>query len=89
MSRRVVLVVLVLIMASVGFEATDVGAQFRLPAIPGIPGLSRSEPEQNPMDMFRAFEDMDEPPRWLRHIAEQEGLTHQLRILEEGVPQVF
>src|SRR5206468_9546487 len=22
---------------------------------------SRSEPEQNPMDMFRAFEDMDEP----------------------------
>ena len=61
MSRRVVLVVLVLIVASVGFEATDVGAQFRLPGIPGIPGLSRSEPEQNPMDMFRAFEDMDEP----------------------------
>jgi len=36
-----------------------------------------------------SFEDMDEPPRWLRNIAEQEGLTHKLRILDEGVPQVF
>jgi L-ascorbate metabolism protein UlaG (beta-lactamase superfamily) len=36
-----------------------------------------------------SFEDMDEPPRWLREIAEEEGLTRHLRILEEGVPQVF
>jgi len=36
-----------------------------------------------------SFEDMDEPPRWLWHLAEEQGLTHKLRMLEEGVPQVF
>ena len=36
-----------------------------------------------------SFEDMDEPPRWLRQLAEDEGLTHKLKILEEGVPEVF
>ncbi|MEY2427675.1 MAG: hypothetical protein QOJ40_560 [Verrucomicrobiota bacterium] len=36
-----------------------------------------------------SFEDLDEPPRWLREIAETEGLTPNLRILEEGVPHVF
>src|SRR5258706_10832778 len=35
------------------------------------------------------FEDMDEPPRWLRELAEAEGLMPNPRILEEGVPQVF
>jgi hypothetical protein len=32
---------------------------------------------------------MDEPPRWLRQLADQQGLTRKLRFLEEGVPQVF
>lgn len=36
-----------------------------------------------------SFEDMDAPPRWLQEIAQREGLDHQLRIMEEGVPQVF
>jgi L-ascorbate metabolism protein UlaG (beta-lactamase superfamily) len=36
-----------------------------------------------------SFEEIDEPPRWLRQIARQEKLTPQVRILEEGVPQVF
>jgi L-ascorbate metabolism protein UlaG (beta-lactamase superfamily) len=36
-----------------------------------------------------SFEDLDEPPRWLRHLAIQHGLSHKVRILEEGVPQVF
>jgi L-ascorbate metabolism protein UlaG (beta-lactamase superfamily) len=36
-----------------------------------------------------SFEDMDEPPRWLRQLAEQQGLTRKLRFLEEGIPQVF
>jgi L-ascorbate metabolism protein UlaG (beta-lactamase superfamily) len=36
-----------------------------------------------------SFEDLDEPPRWLRQLAAQEGLTHKVRMLEEGVPQVF
>ena len=36
-----------------------------------------------------SFEDMDEPPRWLRQIAEREGLTPKLKFLVEGVPQVF
>lgn len=59
MSRRAVLAILVLVSASIGFAATNVGGQF--PRIPGIPGLSRSQPEQSPMDMFLAFSDMDEP----------------------------
>lgn len=36
-----------------------------------------------------SFEDMDEPPRWLNNIARREGLSHQIRILDEGVPMVF
>jgi hypothetical protein len=36
-----------------------------------------------------SFEEIDEPPRWLRQLAEEEGLTNKLKILEEGVPHVF
>ena len=36
-----------------------------------------------------SFEDMDEPPRWLLEIAATEGLTEKVKILEEGVPEVF
>lgn len=36
-----------------------------------------------------SFEELDEPPRWLRQLADKEGLTPKLRFLEEGVPQVF
>ncbi len=36
-----------------------------------------------------AFEEMDEPPRWLLEIAAREHLTRQIRILTEGVPEVF
>jgi L-ascorbate metabolism protein UlaG (beta-lactamase superfamily) len=36
-----------------------------------------------------AFEDMDEPPRWLRQLAEEQGLTRKVSILQEGVPTVF
>jgi L-ascorbate metabolism protein UlaG (beta-lactamase superfamily) len=36
-----------------------------------------------------SFEDLDEPPRWLRHLAIQHSLSHKVRILEEGVPHVF
>src|SRR5512140_867630 len=33
-----------------------------------------------------SFEEMDEPPRWLRALARKEGLTQRLRVLEEGTP---
>ena len=36
-----------------------------------------------------SFEDMDEPPRWLKEIARRDGITSRLKILEEGVPHVF
>jgi L-ascorbate metabolism protein UlaG (beta-lactamase superfamily) len=36
-----------------------------------------------------SFEDMDEPPRWLRQIAHRDGLSHHLKVLEEGVPHLF
>ena len=36
-----------------------------------------------------SFEDMDEPPRWLSQLAEEQNLTRKLRFLEEGVPTVF
>jgi hypothetical protein len=36
-----------------------------------------------------SFEDLDEPPRWLRQIAREQNLTRQIKILDEGVPTVF
>ena len=36
-----------------------------------------------------SFEEIDEPPRWLRMLAEEQGLTQRLKVLEEGIPQVF
>lgn len=36
-----------------------------------------------------SFEAMDEPPRWLRQLAEAQGLGKKLRFLEEGTPVVF
>ena len=36
-----------------------------------------------------SFEEMDEPPRWLRSLARTEGLSDHLRFLEEGIPVVF
>jgi len=36
-----------------------------------------------------SFEDMDEPPRWLRELVQAQGLAHHLHILEEGTPIVF
>jgi L-ascorbate metabolism protein UlaG (beta-lactamase superfamily) len=36
-----------------------------------------------------SFEEMDEPPRWLLELAEQEGLTPKMRVLDEGIPTVF
>jgi L-ascorbate metabolism protein UlaG (beta-lactamase superfamily) len=36
-----------------------------------------------------SFEDMEEPPRWLRQIAEAKGLSHHIRMLEEGTPEMF
>jgi L-ascorbate metabolism protein UlaG (beta-lactamase superfamily) len=36
-----------------------------------------------------SFEEMDEPERWLRELAEDENLTDQIKILDEGVPAVF
>jgi len=36
-----------------------------------------------------SFEDMDEPPRWLRQLAQEQGISPQVRILDEGVPTTF
>jgi len=36
-----------------------------------------------------SFEDLDDPPRWLKQIAQRDGVSHRVKILEEGVPQVF
>jgi L-ascorbate metabolism protein UlaG (beta-lactamase superfamily) len=36
-----------------------------------------------------AFEEMDEPPRWLQQLAKEQGLTKKVRILQEGTPVVF
>jgi L-ascorbate metabolism protein UlaG (beta-lactamase superfamily) len=36
-----------------------------------------------------SFEDLDEPPRWLREIAQQEGIQNKVKFLDEGVPEVF
>jgi L-ascorbate metabolism protein UlaG (beta-lactamase superfamily) len=36
-----------------------------------------------------SFEDIDEPPRWLRQLALEQGISAKVRILDEGVPMVF
>jgi L-ascorbate metabolism protein UlaG (beta-lactamase superfamily) len=36
-----------------------------------------------------SFEPIDEPPRLLQSLAHQQRLTSHLRILEEGIPQLF
>jgi len=36
-----------------------------------------------------AFEDLDEPPRWLGELATKAGLADRLQVLEEGVPKKF
>ena len=36
-----------------------------------------------------SFEDIDEPPRWLQQLCHTNGLTKHLKLLEEGVPEVF
>lgn len=36
-----------------------------------------------------SFEEMDEPPRWLRAIAQEQNLGQHVRILDEGAPTVF
>ncbi len=36
-----------------------------------------------------SFEDMDEPPRWLRQLALDAGISTKVRILDEGLPTVF
>ena len=53
----------------------DLGAQWLVPMHFGTFKLS--------------FEEMDEPPRWLKEIAHRDGLSHHLQVLEEGVPHVF
>jgi hypothetical protein len=32
---------------------------------------------------------MDEPPRWLKQLAGENGLSQQIKFLDEGVPAVF
>ncbi len=36
-----------------------------------------------------SFEDMDEPPRWLNELADEHGISDRIKLMEEGVPQVF
>jgi len=36
-----------------------------------------------------SFEEMDEPPRWLLELAKKENLTRRIKVLDEGVPEVF
>jgi L-ascorbate metabolism protein UlaG (beta-lactamase superfamily) len=36
-----------------------------------------------------SFEALDEPPRWLKQLAETHGLSRHLQIMQEGVPKIF
>jgi L-ascorbate metabolism protein UlaG (beta-lactamase superfamily) len=36
-----------------------------------------------------SFEDMEEPPRWLLQLADENGISNHVRILDEGMPTVF
>jgi L-ascorbate metabolism protein UlaG (beta-lactamase superfamily) len=36
-----------------------------------------------------SFEEMDEPPRWLKQLCHTNGLSDKLKVLEEGLPEIF
>jgi len=36
-----------------------------------------------------SFEEMDEPPRWLKALANEHDINHRVLMMEEGVPRVF
>lgn len=36
-----------------------------------------------------SFEQMDDPPRWLKKLAKKQGVTQRVKFMVEGVPQVF
>jgi L-ascorbate metabolism protein UlaG (beta-lactamase superfamily) len=36
-----------------------------------------------------SFEALDDPPRWITELAREKGMMSQLRILDEGTPEVF
>ncbi len=36
-----------------------------------------------------SFEDLDEPPRWLRKLATEQGISAKVQILNEGIPATF
>jgi L-ascorbate metabolism protein UlaG (beta-lactamase superfamily) len=36
-----------------------------------------------------SFEHLDEPPRWLKELADRDGVSNRLRILDEGTPHGF
>ena len=36
-----------------------------------------------------SFEELDAPPKWLKDLARDGGVSQNLRMLEEGVPEVF
>ncbi|MCF7708408.1 MAG: MBL fold metallo-hydrolase [Verrucomicrobia bacterium] len=36
-----------------------------------------------------SFEEMDEPPRWLKRLGGLNGVSDKIRILDEGIPEVF
>ena len=36
-----------------------------------------------------AFENMEDPPRWLTQFAKRQGISHHLRFMDEGIPVVF
>jgi L-ascorbate metabolism protein UlaG (beta-lactamase superfamily) len=36
-----------------------------------------------------SFEDMDDPPRWLKEIAHRDNMSDHIKMLDEGVPVVF
>lgn len=36
-----------------------------------------------------SFEDLEEPPRWLREISREKGIENQVVFMDEGIPKVF
>ena len=36
-----------------------------------------------------SFEDLAEPPRWLRELVKKEGIEEKVVFMDEGIPQVF
>jgi hypothetical protein len=80
--------ILVSLILKIGLQGSAAPTEFKARANFAVQSLdSDQKTSGTPSSRSRIW--WDKPPRWLKQLAQREGLSHQIRLLEEGVPEVF